>query len=141
MYAHHPRSGVSGILAIAGCLLAGGPAWGAPIPLTESTFTEIIQEAKVVAATTKAETPAETNMLFKAPDLVRTGQASRVELTAKDQTITRIGANTVFTFAQGGRDIQLHEGSVLFHSPKGAGGGAIRNRGTSAAVLGILFRE
>ena len=78
MYAHHPRSGVSGILAITGFLLAGGPAWGAPIPLTESTFTEIIQEAKVVAATTKAETPAETNMLFKAPDLVRTGQASRV---------------------------------------------------------------
>ena len=111
-------------------------AHAAPLPLTESTFTEIIQEAKVIAAANKAETPAEKDMLFKSPDLVRTGQASRVELTAKDSTITRIGANTVFTFAQGGRDIQLHEGSVLFHSPKGAGGGAIKNRGTSAAVLG-----
>ncbi len=90
----------------------------------------------MIAAVNKAETTAEKNMLFKSPDLVRTGQASRVELTAKDSTITRIGANTVFTFAQGGRDIQLHEGSVLFHSPKGAGGGAIKNRGTSAAVLG-----
>ncbi len=90
----------------------------------------------MIGAANKVEVPAETNMLFKSPDLVRTGQASRVELTAKDRTITRIGANTVFTFAQGGRDIQLHEGSVLFHSPKGAGGGAIKNRGTSAAVLG-----
>ena len=129
-------SWVSGILAVAGCWHSGGPAWGAALPLTESTFTEIIQEAKVIAAASKVETPAETNMLFKSPDLVRTGQASRVELTAKDRTITRIGANTVFTFAQGGRDIQLHEGSVLFHSPRGAGGGAIKNRGTSAAVLG-----
>ena len=116
--------------------VGGGALWGAGLPLTESTFTEIIQEAKVVVPTSKVETPAKTNELFKAPDLVRTGQESRVELTAKDLTITRIGANTVFSFATGGRDIRLHEGSVLFHSPAGAGGGAIKNRGTSAAVLG-----
>lgn len=123
-------------LALAGGFLCGSLWAPAALPLTESTFTEIIQEANVVAASSKTVTPAKTNELFKSPDLVRTGQVSRVELTAKDQTVTRIGANTTFTFAPSGREIELKKGSVLFHSPAGAGGGAIKNRGSSAAVLG-----
>ena len=75
-------------------MFCGLPAL-ASLPLTESTFTEIIQDVNVVAAADKTVTPARTNELFKAPDLVRTGQLSRVELTAKDLTITRIGANTL----------------------------------------------
>jgi FecR protein len=108
----------------------------AEVPLTESTFTEIIQQVNVVSAADKSTTPARTNLVFKAPDLVRTGPASRVEMTAPDQTITRVGANTVFTFAPGGRDIVLEQGSILFHAPAGVGGGAIINHGTAAAVLG-----
>jgi len=116
-------------------IFAGIPAFAA-LSLTESTFTEIIRSANVVTAANKAVAPARTNEVFRAPDLVRTGPASRVELTAPDQTITRVGANTVFTFAPGGRDILLEQGSVLFHSPAGAGGGAIKHHGTAAAVLG-----
>ncbi len=119
-----------------GCLLFVSLHASAVMPLTESVFTEIVQDAKVLTEADKTGRPAKTNDLFKVPDVVRTGQASRVELTAKDQTITRIGANTTFTFANGGRDVILKKGSVLFHSPAGAGGGAIKNRGSSAAVLG-----
>jgi hypothetical protein len=108
-------------------------------PLTESVFTEIVNEAKVVAASTQAATPAKTNELFKAPDLVRTGPASRVELTAADQTITRIGANSIFTFKPGERSVYLEKGSVLFHTPEGKGGGAIKHGGASAAVLGTTI--
>jgi hypothetical protein len=111
----------------------------AAAPLTESTFTEIIREAKVLAAADKSVVPAQTNMVFQAPDRVRTGAASRVEMTARDKTITRIGANTIFTFEAGGRNIQLEKGSLLFHSPAGAGGGTIRHRGTAAAVLGTTM--
>jgi len=113
----------------------GVPAFSS-ISLTESTFTEIIRVANVVTAANKAVAPARTNEVFKAPDLVRTGTASRIEMTAPDKTITRVGADTVFTFAPGGRDVLLERGSVLFHSPAGAGGGAIKNHGTAAAVLG-----
>jgi hypothetical protein len=111
----------------------------AATPLTESTFTEIIHEANVVAAADRSVLPARTNQMFRAPDLVRTGPASRVELTAPDQTITRVGANTVFTFEPGGRNILLEKGSVLFHAPAGAGGGTVRYRGTAAAVLGTTM--
>ena len=122
------------VLVVGAC----GSVWSAT-PLTESTFTEIIREANVVAATSKSTTPAVTNMIFHAPDLVRTGPASRVEMTAPDQTITRVGANTVFTFEPGGRNIQLEKGSVLFHPPTGVGGGTVKYRGTAAAVLGTTM--
>lgn len=119
---------------VCGCL----PLLGA-LPLNESIFTEIINEAKVVTESNKYGALAKENEIFKAPDLVRTGRDSRVELTAKDQTITRVGANTAFTFAESGREIQLKQGGVLFHSPAGAGGGAVKHRGSSAAVLGTTM--
>jgi len=118
-------------------LCACVPALAAP--LTESTFTEIVKEVNVVAAATKAAQPGAVNQVVKAPDLVRTGPASRAELTAPDQTITRVGANTVFSFEPVGRDINLEKGSVLFHSPAGKGGGSIRSGGAAAAVLGTTL--
>lgn len=108
-------------------------------PLTESTFTEIVKDVSVVVAATKATQPAEVNAVFKAPDLVRTGPESRAELTAPDQTITRVGANTVFSFEPQNRNMDLEHGSVLFHSPKGKGGGSIRSGGAVAAVLGTTL--
>src|SRR5581483_11016386 len=108
-------------------------------PPTQSTFTAVIRDVNVVAEPTKAAAPAKVNELFQSPDLIRTGADSRAELTAPDQTITRIGANTVFSFAPSGRDINLEQGSILFHSPKGKGGGTIKSGGASAAVLGTTL--
>jgi hypothetical protein len=124
-------------LLLAGVLCACLPAFAAP--LTESTFTEVVKDVNVVAATTKAAQPATVNELVKAPDLVRTGPQSRAELTAADQTITRVGANTVFSFEPTGRDMSLEKGNVLFHSPAGKGGGTIRSGGAAAAVLGTTL--
>jgi hypothetical protein len=60
-------------------------------------------------------------------------------LTASDQTITRVGANTVFSFEPTGRTIDLEKGNVLFHSPAGKGGGEIHSGGAAAAVLGTTL--
>lgn len=122
---------------LAGLLCICVPALAAP--LTESTFTEVVKDVNVVAASTKAAQPANLNEIVHAPDLVRTGPASRAELTAPDQTITRIGANTVFSFEPSGREINLEKGNVLFHSPAGKGGGSIRSGGAAAAVLGTTL--
>jgi hypothetical protein len=93
----------------------------------------------IVAGPAKATTPAKVNAEIKAPDLVRTGVDSRAELTAPDQAITRIGANTVFSFEPVGRNLRLEQGSVLFHAPAGKGGGNIKTGGASAAVLGTTI--
>lgn len=124
---------------LAGLVCFSGGWVYASVSLTESTFTEIIREAKVIAAADKRTTVAQTNMIFHAPDRVRTGAASRVEMTAPDKTITRVGANTIFTFADGERSIVLEKGSILFHAPAGVGGGTIQYRGTAAAVLGTTM--
>lgn len=107
--------------------------------LTEGTFTDVIHTVEVLDASTKTATTAQLNEMVKAPNLVRTGAASRAELTAPDQTLTRIGANTVFSFAPSGREINLEQGSVLFHSPSGRGGGTVRSGGASAAVSGTTI--
>ena len=107
-------------------------------PLTESTFTEIIREANTLNAAGNA-TAAKFNDVLKSPDRVRTGPESRAELTAADNTITRVGANTVFSFSDSGRTLNLEQGSLLFHAPKGNGGGTIKSGGVSAAVLGTTL--
>ena len=105
-------------------------------PISESIVTDIIKDVSVVDASTKAAAPTSLSALVKAPNLVRTGPESRAELTAPDQTVTRVGANSVFAFEPESRAVRLEKGSVLFHSPKGKGGGVIKSGGASAAVLG-----
>lgn len=107
--------------------------------LSQSTFTEVFKDVNVVAATTKTSKPAQVRDLVKAPDLTRTGQSSRAELTAPDKTITRLGANTVFAFEPTGRNIRLERGSLLFHSPSGAGGGTISTETAIASVSGTTI--
>ncbi len=107
--------------------------------LTESTFTQVINSVSVVTPGTQQTQKAEVNGIVKAPQLVRTGPNSRAELLAKDQTLTRVGANTLFSFEPKGRHINLQQGSVLFHSPPGRGGGTIKTGGAAAAVLGTTI--
>lgn len=116
---------------------SAAPSWAEP--LQQGTFTDIVRTVEVLDQPTKNASPASLNELVKAPNLVRTGVGSRAELTAPDQTLTRIGANTVFSFAPSGREINLEQGSVLFHTPSGRGGGTIRSGGASAAVSGTTL--
>lgn len=117
---------------------ASGPLTHAA-QLTESTVTEIIKDVNLLPSGTTTAAPAKMNELVKAPDRIRTGAASRAELTAPDKTITRVGANTVFSFEGKDRSVNLESGSLLFHSPKGKGGGTIKSGGASAAVLGTTL--
>lgn len=106
--------------------------------LRESTLVQVVNEVKV-APPQAAEKDAKANDRVQAPDKIRTGARSRAELKAADNTLTRLGANTVFSFEQGGRTLNLEKGSVLFHSPAGRGGGTIKSAGASAAVLGTTI--
>ena len=124
---------------LAGLVVCASVTAQAAEPLTESTFTEIIKQANVVAAADKSVKAAKVSEVFQVPDLVRTGPDSRLEMTAPDQTVTRVGENSVFTFEPGERSIRMEKGSVLFHPPAGVGGGTIRYGGTAAAVLGTTI--
>jgi hypothetical protein len=126
-------------ITVLAAILSASLAWVHAAPLTESTVTEIIREVNVLPPGAATPAAAKLNALVRAPERVRTGAESRTELTAPDRTITRIGANTVFSFETRGRVINLERGSILFHSPKGAGGGTIKSGGASAAILGTTL--
>jgi FecR protein len=67
---------------------------------------------------------------------VQTGGQSRAELKFNDQTLARLGANSVFSFERGTRDLNLSEGVILLEVPKNAGGATINTAAVTAAVTG-----
>src|SRR4051812_26533838 len=109
------------------------------IDLKESKFTQVVNSVEVISAGDQSAKTATVNDVFKLPDVVRTGANSRAEMVADDKTVTRIGANTVFSFDQANRTIDLQKGSILFHAPHGKGGGTIHTGSATAAVLGTTI--
>src|SRR2546430_5090868 len=72
---------------------------------------------------------------------VRTGGDSRSELTFPDLTITRLGANTIFSFNKAGRTAKVDTGSILLRGPKDSRGGPVRSSAVTVAITGttVIF--
>jgi len=107
------------------------------VDLKQSKITQVVKSVDIISSNTHHA--AEVNDIFKIPDVMRTGPASRAEMIANDGTITRVGANTIFSFDPADRTIDLRQGSLLFHAPHGKGGGTIRTGSATASVLGTTI--
>src|SRR4029078_11664003 len=83
-----------------------------------------------------APRPAVVNDEIRQGTAVRTGTDSRTELTFSDLTITRLGANTVFSFKAGSRDLKLTSGAVLIQVPPGAPAVKVNSAAVSGAMRG-----
>jgi hypothetical protein len=103
--------------------------------LKEARVTQVINDVKLLPGQA-APRPAAVNDPVRDNTAVRTGTASRSELTFTDLTITRLGANTIFSFNGGTRDMTLTDGAILFQVPKGSGGATIRTAAVTAAITG-----
>jgi len=115
----------------------GMDSYGAPID--HSKITQVVNDVSVLDPESKHSTPAEPKSIFGTPDIMKTGADSRSEMVAEDQTITRVGANSLFSFEPNERVINLKQGSVLFESPPGHGGGTVRTAAATASVLGTTI--
>jgi hypothetical protein len=115
------------------------PQLATSAPIDKATLTEVVNNVSIIERATKKSAPAKAQQIFEAPNVLRTGADSRAEMVADDQTVTRVGQNTIFAFQQNGREIELEKGSILFQSPSGKGGGTIRTSAASAAVLGTTL--
>lgn len=82
--------------------------------------TEVIRDVHLLAGQAAAR-PAAVNDAVNEGTAVRTGADSRAELTFADQTITRLGANTVFSFGAAARTYDLGSGAILMSAPKESG--------------------
>src|ERR1700719_1738118 len=127
---------VGSITSIA--FLLPGPSDGASSK--EARVTQIIRDVKLVPSDAAARAAAVNDKVSEDTG-VRTGGDSRSELTFSDLTITRLGANTVFSFSKAGRTAKVDSGSILLRVPKDSGGGTIRNNVVTVAVTGttVIF--
>src|SRR6266487_38935 len=103
--------------------------------LQQARVSQVIQDVRVLE-THGAPRPAAVNDKVIQGMGVRTGVESRAELTFTDLTITRLGANTIFSFKQGARELDLTSGAVLLQVPPKATAVKVNTSAVTAAVTG-----
>jgi hypothetical protein len=116
------------------CLLLTAPCSNAA-QLKEARVTHVVKDVKLLSPQA-APRPAAVSDSVRDGDAIRTGAASRGELTFADQTIVRLGAKTVVSFNDGTRTMNLGEGAMLFQIPKSAAGVKINTAAITAASTG-----
>jgi hypothetical protein len=128
----------SAFLPIVPFLLAAGLCQGEP--LKSAQVTQAVNDVKLFPSGASAK-PAQIGDNVNGSTSVQTGRRSRAELTFTDQTVTRLGQNSVFSFRSGGRDMELSQGTVLLQVPKETGGATIRTATVTAAITGttVMF--
>ncbi len=107
-------------------------------PLISAEVTKIINRVSVVDPA-KGGHPAAVRDVIKDDLGLQTGEKSRSELLFQDNTLTRIGAETFFSFKTGTRDMTLEKGSMLLQVPKGLGGAKIHTAAVTAAITGTTI--
>jgi hypothetical protein len=115
------------------CLLATGAQ--AADKLHTAAVTRVYNKVDLLAPNQSA-VPAKVGDNVSGQAAVQTGNQSRAQLEFNDQTIARLGANSVFSFERGTRDLNLNEGVILLEVPKNAGGATINTAAVTAAVTG-----
>src|SRR5947208_3802538 len=103
--------------------------------LKTARVTQIINDVKLLPGQAAARA-AVVNESVSIGTAVRTGVDSRTELTFSDLTITRLGANTVFSFNGEARQIDLGSGAVLVQVPRNGAEAKIRTAAVTAAITG-----
>ena len=106
----------------------------------EALLTQLVRDVNVIEASTPARR-ARLNERVGEGTGIRTGGDSRAELTFVDLTITRLGANSLYSFRKAGRHLELNSGSTLLRVPKNSGGATIVSPGITAGISGttVIF--
>jgi mannose-6-phosphate isomerase-like protein (cupin superfamily) len=101
----------------------------------DARVTQVIRDVRLLTSRAAARTIAVNESVHEGT-AVKTGSDSRAELTFTDLTLTRLGANTVFSFGESAREFDLANGALLICAPKNKGEFKINTVGASAAVTG-----
>ena len=89
--------------------------------LKSAQVSRLYNEVKLLPENQPAR-PAAVADVVNGKAAVQTGTSSRAELVFTDKTLTRLGANTFFSFENGTRNLDLGNGTMLLQVPKNAGG-------------------
>ena len=104
-------------------------------PLRSAQVTKAVNDVRIYQPAADGR-PANLGDTISGASSLHTGHQSRAELTFQDSTLTRVGANSVFSFRTGSRDLEIGQGTILLQVPKNAGGATIRTATVTAAITG-----
>lgn len=135
MKTHFPNSNLVAAITLIGTAV-GIAALLSATEQKQARVTEVIHDVRLLGAQTAAH-PAAVNDTVHEGTAVRTGTDSRAELTFTDQTLTRLGANTVFSFGGAARTYDLGSGAILMSAPKETGTVKITTAVATCAVSGF----
>jgi len=117
------------------CVLAPISPIAGAAELQSARVTQIINDVRLLPGQAAARA-AVLNDSVNAGTAVRTGVDSRTELTFADLTITRLGANTNFSFNERARRVDLGAGAILVQVPRNGAEVKIRSAAVTAAISG-----
>ncbi len=109
-----------------------------PLPAadTSATVTEAVNEVSHGSAQASATSPAKSGTRIQDGEYLKTGVKSRAELSLANQSITRLGANTIFNYSVANNEIDLQSGTILFSKPKDGKEMIIKTAAVTAAIVG-----
>jgi len=107
-------------------------------PLKQAEFTRVVNDVKTLPEQQQPKS-AKIGDIIAGRTAVTTGAQSRAELRFQDNTLTRLGSNSVFNMEQGTRNVDLKQGVMLMQVPKQMGGAKIRTAAVTAAVTGTTI--
>jgi hypothetical protein len=101
-----------------------------------ATVTEAVNQVTCGSSQAADTTPAKVGTHLADGEYLKTGVKSRAELQLADQTITRLGANTIFNYSLANNQIDLEAGTILFSKPKDGKQMNIKAASVTAAIQG-----
>ena len=115
---------------------------GVAEPIKQARLTQAIGDVRLVRSDGMPR-PILVNDGLDAGSTLQTGLVSRAELTFADSTVARLAANTLLTFENGTRNLNLSDGAILVQVPKSAKGARIHSAGVAAAISGttVMFEH
>jgi hypothetical protein len=104
--------------------------------LGQAVVRQKINVVTLAPSLSAAAQPVSQGAVVRNENVVRTGTESRAELEFPDLTLTRLGANSIFSFDAQARAIDCQQGAALFAKPTNSGRIEIRSGAVTAAITG-----
>jgi mannose-6-phosphate isomerase-like protein (cupin superfamily) len=101
-----------------------------------ATVTEAVNVVDHGTTQSTDTTPAKVGTTLHNGEYLKTGAQSRAELTLANQSVTRVGANTIFDYSVADNQIDLQSGTILFSKPKDGKTMTIKTAAVTAAIVG-----
>lgn len=105
---------------------------------TRAEVTKVVNDVRLLTGV-ETSRPASRGAIVSGSTAVRTGQKSRTELQFPDESVVRLGSNSIFSFLQGKREVDLQQGTLLMQVPKSLGRTQVKTAAISAAITGTTI--